>query len=317
MSPSRSKALALLDLMVKGYLREIAPRYDPATGYDYCAPLRDLGIVPCEEAMKIIGELVEIGVLRREIHDRVASCSRCGSEVLLVRARCPYCGSLRFQSSVVMEHLLCGYVGLEAEFLAQSGRLLCPKCGRELRELGRDFIRVADVQRCEECGEVFSVPSLNYECLKCGYENKWTELRTKEVHRYVVVPGSITVQIPTMRLYEEIRSMLSRDYEVLGPHVVMRGSSGVDLEFDVVLRRPGEGSVAAVVEVADELDEERLMAIFSKAYDVGAGRVVVIHRGEVREPVARLASSLGVRLVRLEGVERTLEEVLRSLGEGA
>ncbi|MEM2290784.1 MAG: hypothetical protein QW711_04030 [Candidatus Korarchaeum sp.] len=308
----RSKALRLVDLVIKGEVDRIAPRYDPALGYEYCSALEELGI-KCDDAMELIRELVEIGVLRKEVHDRVASCSKCGSEVFLVRAKCPYCGSIDFHRSVAIEHLTCSYVGLESEFLDQRGRLSCPKCRRELKGLGIDSLRVADVYRCGECGEVFSVPSLTHECLKCGYENREVELRPKEVYRYVVVPEGIRREDPVLKLHDAIRSK-AHGYEVEGPYAKVRGSSEVELEFSIVIRKPG--SEFTVIEVVEDLDRERLLAVFAKAYGVSARDVIVIHRGEVEEAVRSLASRLGVRLLKLGDFDEVAEEVLKSLGGG-
>lgn len=309
---SRSKALTIIDLILKGQVDQIIPRYDSRIGYEYCSGLEELGAIPCDEAMELIRELAEMGVLRKEIHDRVASCSKCGSEVFIVRAKCPYCGSLKFHRSVVIEHLTCSYVGLELEFLDQRGRLICPKCRRELRGLGIDSVRVADVYKCEECGEVFSVPSLTYECLKCGYENREVELRPKEVYKYAVVPEGIRREQLVPRLYDVIRSKL-HGYEVEGPYAKVRGSSGVELEFNIVVRRPGEGSPSAVIEVVEDLDQEKLLAIFAKAYEVNARGVMVIYKGEVGEAVRLLASSLEITLLKLGDFDEIIEELLKLL----
>ncbi len=308
---SRSKALTLLDLILRGLIDQILPSYDPRSGYEYCSSLEELGVTSCDETMGLIRELVGRGVLRRELHDRVASCSKCGSEVFLVRARCPYCGSLRFYRSVVIEHLTCGYVGLEAEFLTPQG-ILCPKCRRGLRGLGVDSIRVADVYRCEECGEVFSVPSATHECLKCGYENREVELKPKDIYRYVLVPESVRREEPILRLCDAIRSKSAGRYDIL-PHAKVRGASGVEFEFDIVVRDPLSGSTLAVIDFVESLDEERLLASFAKARGVSAGEVIIVHRGEVDGAVSSAASGLGVRLLRLGSIEQVAEDTLRYL----
>ncbi|MCS7102884.1 MAG: hypothetical protein NZ992_03260, partial [Candidatus Korarchaeum sp.] len=295
--PSKSKVFMFLDLVAEGLIDQISPKYDPKSGYEYCSSLEELGI-SCDEAMEVIEELVEIGLFRKEVYDRVASCSKCGSEVFLVRAKCPYCRSLKFYRSVVIEHLFCGHVGLEAEFLTKQGKFVCPKCRRELKGLGVDSIRVADVQKCEGCGEVFSVPSIMHQCLKCGYENKDIELRPKEVYKYALVPESVKREGPVLKLYDAIRSR-KVGYEVLGPYAKVKGSSGVELEFNMVLRDPYSGSILAVIEVVEELDQDKLLALFAKSHEVGARRVIVVHEREVDEKVLSLASGLKVKLLKL------------------
>ncbi len=163
---SRPEALRLLNLMLTGTLSEIKPKYNPVTGYEYCSELSREGILSCREALALIEKLVEMGVLRKELHDTVASCRNCGSEVFIVRATCPYCGSLNFSKGVVIEHLVCGYIGLEEDFHREgSGKKICPKCRKELKQQGIDFLKAAKIYKCNSCGDFFSAPSLIYRCL--------------------------------------------------------------------------------------------------------------------------------------------------------
>lgn len=308
---SESRASVLLDLILRGEVRELVPVYDPVRGYEYCSQLRKLGVEDCDDAMMIIRELVDTGVLRMEIHDRVAACSKCGSSSFIVRTKCPYCGSLEFKRGIVIEHLTCGFIGFEGEFLIYGERILCPKCRRELK-LGKDSLKVADLYKCGNCGEVFSIPSFSHECLNCGYENKEVELKPKEIYKYVLVPESL-MRDPLIALKEIIRDEIAeRGFEVLGPRVKLRGTSGAEFEFDLVIKGP-DGSNLIAIDYFSSLDREKLIAAFAKAHETDVRRILILHGGEVREPDLDYAKRLNLEILKLDSAQETAKKILEIL----
>lgn len=311
--PSESRASLIIELILRGTIREIIPNFDPRIGYEYCGQLRKFGIEECDEVMQMIMELFEIGVLKREIHDRVASCSKCGSEVFIVRARCPYCGSLDFRRGEVIEHIPCGFVGFESEFIASGGRLLCPKCRKELRP--GDSLRVADLYKCGNCGEVFSIPSYSHQCLNCGYENKEIELKSKEIYRYVVVQECLRGD-PLITLRDLIREEVAdTGCRVLGPIAKLKGASGAEFEFDLVIDGP-DGSHLIALDLLSSPNSEKLMATFAKAHGTGVRRMVILHEGEVDDLTRDLARKLNLELLKLDDARETARRIVEMLRKG-
>ena len=302
--------MSLLEAIKRGLVDRITPRFTPDKGYDYCGQLEELGIGPCDNIMEEIREYVELGILEKRVYDRVASCPKCGSEAFLVKARCPYCGSPMFRDAIVLEHLTCGYVGLEKEFLTKDGKLVCPKCGKKLKGLGIDFLRIANVKICEKCGGVFSAPSLTYKCLRCGHESRELELKTKYIYEYVVAPKELRGTRPVLlMLLRALKEKLPEGYEVLGPYVDVEASSGVKVKFAVAVKKADGNGVLAAIDVAKEIDKEALLVTFAKARTAGVKHVIVAFAGKVDENIARLAESLGLRILRLDDIDEIAEAV--------
>ena len=310
MADSLRRVLAMIR---DGRLRQLAPELNALGNYDYCRALERVGLTPCEEAVELIEGLVRLGVLRKEVHDRVVSCAKCGSTGFLVRARCPYCGSPSFRGSAAIEHLTCGYVGFEHEFASSKGKLLCPKCGRELRDLGVDYLRIAEVKKCEKCGEAFSAPILTYLCLSCGYENKAMELEFKEIYRYVAEPVSESREMLVLELLSAIKSLAPEDYMVLGPHAKVTVQPGVEIEFDIAVWKRGESFPIVAVELVDSINRDTVMMVYAKARLANAKKVIVVHRGDAGEELQRLSSSLGIALLRYGSTGKLIDEVLKKL----
>jgi DNA-directed RNA polymerase subunit RPC12/RpoP len=298
------RALRLIDLIISEALDEIRPSFDPLRGYEYC--LRG----ECEGVGEALEYLYERGYLRKELHDRVASCPNCGSEVFLLRAKCPYCGSLNFSKGIVIEHLSCGYSGLEEEFMSPDGRRICPKCGKELKAPGVDYIRVADIYRCASCKEAFSVPLYSYRCLNCGHEGSTIELVPKEVYKYLVVREAFERDPISRKILDIVRKLADIGYRVEGPRAKVKGRSGAEYDFTIAVWLEGSDEPIAVLDfVRGPIDDERLLSFFAKSLDVMAKERILVTQ-EKDSLMEAKASRLGIRVFELED-----EDLVGKIGE--
>ena len=285
------RAFRIIDLIISGALDEIRPIFDPLRGYNYCL------MGECEGVEEALEYSHEIGYLKKELHDRVASCPNCGSEVFLLRAKCPYCNSINFSKGIVIEHLSCGYSGPEEEFLSPDGKRICPKCGRELRALGVDYIRVADIYICASCKEVFSVPLYSYKCLKCGYEGSAMELIPKEIYRYLVVKEALDKDPMSRKIFEVIGKLSDIGYRVEGPRAKVKGKSGAEYYFTIAVWG-GSDELIAVFDFVRDIDDEKLLSFFAKSLDVMAREKILVT--QVRDSLLEAkASRLGIRVLEL------------------
>ena len=294
----------LMDLVLSGDLREVAPVFDPAEGFTYCPPLRELGISDCEGLEEVLRELAREGVLKAELHDSIAVCGRCSSHRLVIRPVCPYCGSVNFRRTTVIEHLACGYSGPETDFRTPSGEMVCPKCGKKLRAIGVDYLRTADVYLCSDCGEFFSIPELKFVCVDCGRENSPKDLRIVRVYSYRVVPERIRYLEETSLLNELVIKIRELGLLVEGPGARVRGVSGIEQGFTFVIKSPGEPIPLAVIDVVPagrQLKEEDLLRFFAKAFDANAKYWILALPGKLDERLRDVAGRYGITLVESSG----------------
>ena len=306
----------LMDLILSGDLQELTPVFDPDEGFTYCPPLRELGITDCEGLAEVLRELAREGILRAELHDNIAVCGRCGSHRLVIRPVCPYCGSVNFRRTTVIEHLTCGYSGPETDFRTPSGEMVCPKCGKKLRAIGVDYLRTADVYLCSDCGEFFSLPELKFVCADCGNENSAKDLRIVRVYRYRVVPERLKSLEEASLLDELARRIRELGLLVEGPGAKVRGVSGIEQGFTFVIKSPDEPIPLAVIDVVPagrQLKEEDLLRFFAKAFDANARYWILALPTKLDEKLRSVAGRYGIALVESSGEEDLVRGLIRML----
>ncbi len=306
----------LMDLILSGDLREITPVFDPDEGFTYCPPLRELGILDCEGLEEVLRGLTREGILRAELHDNIAVCGRCGSHRLVIRPVCPYCGSVNFRRTTVIEHLACGYSGPETDFKTPSGEMVCPKCGKRLRAIGVDYLRTADVYLCSDCGEFFSLPELKFVCADCGKENSAKDLRIVRVYSYRVVPERVR-SLEEVSLLNELASRI-RELGLLveGPGARVRGVSGIEQGFTFVIKSPDEPIPLAVIDIVPtgrQLKEEDLLRFFAKAFDANARYWILAVPTGLDDRLRDVARRYGITLIESSGQGDLVEGVVRAL----
>ncbi len=308
----------LMDLILSGNLQEIVPVFDPDEGFTYCPVLEEMGIRDCEGLEDVLRELTREGILRAELHDNIAVCGRCGSHRLIIRPVCPYCGSINFNRTTVIEHLACGYSGPETDFKTPSGEMICPKCGKKLRAIGVDYLRTADVYLCSDCGEFFSLPELKFVCADCGKENSVKDLRIERVYRYRVVLERIRSLEEASFLNELASRMLELGMTVEGPGAKVKGVSGIEQGFTFVIRSPREPIPLAVIDIVPpgkQLREEDLLRFFAKAFDANAKYWILALPTKLDERLRDVAQRYGITLVESSGREEMVERLIRMLRE--
>ncbi|HEX6810795.1 MAG TPA: hypothetical protein VF384_04145 [Planctomycetota bacterium] len=162
----------------------ITPQLSPfaATGHGYALADRTLG-VQSGEARAGLEELAELGLLRRELHNRVHVCPKCSRCQLNFRETCPNCDSLLLRIERLIHHFACAYIGLETEF-ANGLEMICPKCRQRLFQIGQDFDRPHETYVCDGCKEMSELPAVHGQCLHCTNLFPVLEARVLDIHTY-------------------------------------------------------------------------------------------------------------------------------------
>ena len=126
--------------MLSARVAEIKPQLDFATELGFLFPLvEQTAGVRGQQAVSVVESLADRGILRKSYFDRLLHCPRCRSINLRPSTHCPKCGSGDIARGRILEHLACGYVGVEEEF-SVKGKYVCPKCKLELRTVGADYL---------------------------------------------------------------------------------------------------------------------------------------------------------------------------------
>ncbi|MEM1581462.1 MAG: response regulator [Candidatus Bathyarchaeia archaeon] len=136
-----------------------------------------------EEMLSTLNELVNAGFVEAKPLHSITACPFCGSLKPNLLLKCPQCGSSQLTKGEAIEHMNCGGVDFKFNFHRGDGELICPKCGKKLRQLGVDYRRVSSLYKCSN-EHFFSLPVLNFECFGCGKTFDFDDACLKTIYRY-------------------------------------------------------------------------------------------------------------------------------------
>lgn len=307
------KAMKLIAEMLSGKIIDIRPQLDYASelGFTYPIVEQTLG-VKTKKVVSILDSLVDKDILRKNFFERLLRCPQCRSLNLRPTTHCPKCGSGNIARGRVLEHFVCGYVGLEDEFLAK-GRFICPKCKVELRTIGSDYQSLGLLRKCHDCNEVFNIPAIKWRCLKCSSLTTEDKVIEANIYSYTLNEakrGWLEFELKPKR--ELIEFLMERGYEVM-ENATVKGRSGAEHRIDILATRD-DGivtyNIAIGVEVAgDEIGLGEIFDFDDKAYDSGIHDKILVVVPGLRREAEKFASQQRIKVLEV----RDLETVLASL----
>lgn len=245
-------------------------------------------------------DLERYGIVRREFHDSISACPSCGSHKVFIKLRCPSCGSTEIDKGNTIEHLNCGYVDLEERFV-EGEKLICPKCGRELRALGVDYRRPGAFFKCGSCGSVRAISEHEYICGECGEIFTENQLNIKKFFRFIVEPEGKALVDRWMINFDDLIDNLQKEGYVAKHSAVLKGSSGVEHNFKLAvwdLKTSDKVKYVIDVEVEEnEVTEIKVLSFFAKAFDVRAEKRVLVAIPSLTQKAREMAKNYNILVV--------------------
>ncbi|MEJ2047449.1 MAG: hypothetical protein P8X92_05300 [Dehalococcoidia bacterium] len=269
------RATKLVTRMLEGNISEIKPELDFTSEMGFTYPLiEETQNIRGQEAVAFLESLVSNGILNKDFFDRFLNCPQCRSVNLRPTTHCPKCASGNIARGRVLEHSICGYVGLEEEFVSQ-GRLICPKCKAELKKLESDYRSLGLMRKCHACGDVFPIPVLKWRCLRCSSITSEDKVVEVNIYSYSLDEAKrswLEFELkPKARLTEFLKQ---RGYEV-SANATKRGRPGAEHSF-------------------------------YKAYDTGIHEKVLLVDPPLDEEATAFASHQRIKVLPLAELESTL-----------
>jgi len=307
------KIFRLLERLLDGRITKIVPEYDLESEEGYSYPEIDALLeTPSKETIKILNELYKEGILKRKFYDKIFLCKECGSSKIKISPQCPMCKSLNISKGQAIEHLECGYVDLEEKFRTERG-LVCPKCGKELKQIGVDYSRVGTLYKCEDCKEDFSEPVNTLRCMKCGALFPQEEAIEKNIYSYTLneaMRNKILLQVKPKRLIENI--LKGEGYEVQSSVSVV-GQSGVKHELDIYAVKKSDSSERKVIVglsgAKGEVPPEEVLKLFAKATDIGANETILVAIPKASKETKFFADHYGIKCIEASELEQAQTEL--------
>ncbi len=245
--------------------------------------------------------LVIRGELEKSMKYKLLVCPKDGNTHLRSTTVCPSCGSEDVHKEVLIEHFRCGHIAPETHFRSKEG-LVCPKCGRRLKLLGKDFRRPADFYRCGECLEVTYIPDLRLHCPHCSEYYAPDDTKHLSVYSY-----SVREEDKPTAVY----SVLTYAFQVLGEAGYntqvfhdLEGRSGVTHRADLYAYKEVSGiRTEVLLEVAmssTAVPSKPLINFFAKAEDLSVSNLLFLAIPSLEEAAKGYASYHGIKVLESE-----------------
>jgi hypothetical protein len=304
------RAMKLVGAMLEAKIVDIKPQLDFTTELGFIYPVVEQSVnAQGQEALAIMESLTDKGILKRSFFDRLLRCTRCQSINLRPSTHCPKCSSGDIVRGRILEHVACGYVGVEDEFAAK-GKYTCPRCKLELRTMGADYRSRGVLRKCRDCSEIFNVPLLKWRCLKCSSLANEDEIDEVNINAYSLDESKrnwLEFELqPKVQFLEFLRR---HGYEVT-ENARVTGRSGAEHIIDILATRDDgvvTHSVAIGIEIArDRIGLDRILDFDVKAFDSGIHDKVLIIIPALGEEAAKFASYHRIKVLEPSDLETVL-----------
>ena len=308
-------AQLILGKLLSGEIDRLDPVFDPKHGYTY--PLVEAATGDPAAAEEFLNNLHEIGILKREVFDKVISCPNCGSSSVSVRYCCPYCKSFNVKKSSLVEHIQCGYIDVEDRF-KQKEKLICPRCHNELNKPDVNYRKAGVWCACNDCAKNFDIPVTSHFCRNCKSIFTFEDAIYKDVYSYSLDQGVAKEAGAGYIMVAPLRSFFQNmGFNVVTPGF-LKGKSGASHMFDIAAWKGGVPRRVIVIDLAtsveDAVSEQAIIAMFAKVYDVAPDRAVLIAIPRMNANGRKLAELYKIELIEGLNQGEALKALQKTLG---
>jgi hypothetical protein len=307
-----------LSKFLSGEISELKPVYDPKLGYHY--PIVEAIFGDASSAEVFLNRLYEVGILERKLYDKIIYCPKCNGAYISIRYCCPYCKSFDIKRSALIEHVKCGYMDVEENFL-KANKIVCPKCREELRKPDIDYRRAGMWCTCKDCSKSFDIPIAAHFCRNCYTNFTFEEAVIKDVYIYSLKEEAKEEAAIGSVVIAPIRDFLIKSgFEVESPAFI-KGKSGANHMFDIVAYKGKDDAIreVTVIDLAtsteNAVSEQSVIALFAKIYDVSPENAYLIAIPKVNENGKKMAELYNIQIIEAknqkEAIKALSEKMLR------
>ncbi len=260
------------------------------------------------DSVEFLDALASQGILKKERYITEVLCPACGFSSLRDKYTCTFCRGDNVETGDIVEHYACGNTDFEASFL-KEGRLICPKCRRELKIIGTDYRRIGKVFKCSDCGKDSSIPRIVHTCRNCGAESTWENTRLRSLYKYSIneekkreIESISGVYLPLVEFLQKA------GFQVESP-VTVKGESGLDHSFDILALHNDRRTLFDIVADSEAVGETSVVTFFTKTLDVAHDQAVLICIPKSSDRARGLSRAYGIGLVEGEGIAEILSSM--------
>jgi len=304
----------LLSKFLNGEIETLEPVYDSKAGYRY--PVVEAIVGDASQVEPFLSKLHAAGVLEKKLYDKTIFCPKCGSTNVSFRYCCPFCKSFNIQKSSLFEHVKCGYMDIEENFL-EGDKYVCPKCHETLKKIDVDYKKAGIWCTCEDCSKSFDIPVPVHFCRSCHTDSTFEEAFIKDVYSYTLTENVKAESFLNWFLVAAIREFLTKEGLTVESPALLKGKSGANHSFDIVACRGDDPQKMIVVDLATSTEnivsEQPVIALFAKIFDVSPERAYLIAIPKLGENGKKMAELYKIHAIEAENQEKAIALLKTSL----
>lgn len=310
--------LLLMNKLLSGSMEtgEIRPVLDPIFGYRYPEVERVVEGTSAD-ALALLERLEKAGILEKKFFDKIVSCPSCRTTNIAFHYMCPVCGSARIDKKGLVEHLSCGHIDTEDRF-KKDGKLVCPRCNVELKELDVDYKRPGSWFECTSCHKRFDEPVFAHICRNCGTQFTIKNATLTDIYSYILnKEAEAEARRRVILLTPIVVSLEKLGFKVESPGLV-QGASGTTHQFDIVASKTiGVASRVIVIGVASspiEVDEQPIVSMFAKIFDAHTAHAILIAVPKLSGTARQLSELYKIKVIEAANTEEAVKKLRVIIG---
>lgn len=301
-----------LSKFLSSEISELEPVYDPKLGYRY--PMVEAIVGDAANVEPFLNRLYEAKVLDRKLYDKIIYCPKCDSVNISIRYCCPYCKSFDIQRSALIEHVKCGYMDIEENFL-KGNKFVCPKCHEELKKPDVDYRKAGVWCNCKDCNKSFDIPVTGHFCRDCHVHFTFEDAVIKDIYTYSLREEAKEEASSGWVIIAPIRDFLTESgFKVESP-AFLKGKSGANHMFDIVVYEASVKGKVTVIDVAtsaeNSVSEQPVIALFAKIFDVSPENAYLVAIPKISENGKKMAELYNIQIIEA----KNQKEVIKALKE--
>lgn len=297
----------IVGLLIEGEVSELKPVFDATHVCRYPEVEKATDLTPTE-IPPFLERLASIGILESHENTYVPACEKCGSPNLALNFLCPSCKSNNVEKRMVIEHTVCGYVGVETDFKWEGGAIVCPRCGGASRT-GRPDIRMKGSWfYCNSCEKRARDPVMALKCRECNRTSDAVDVSITKVFSYRL--GAHAKESSLLLVKPIIDHLRTLGWEAERPGA-MEGQSGVQHKYTMICRK---GNKTMAIDTAFSnviVGDAPVVKVFAKAYDSKPDIATLIAMPGLTSQAKKMAKQYNINVVEAS----TNEEMTKKLDE--
>jgi hypothetical protein len=238
-------------------------------------------------------------------------CPSCSSANISTHYTCPNCKSFDIKKSALVEHIKCGYIDTEDHFKS-NGKLVCPRCNKELVNPDLDYNKAGVWCTCNQCGRSFDIPVPTHFCRDCEETFSFDEAPYKDVYTYTLTQETTQEANGGWIIVDPIAEFLeNHGFKVESPGY-LNGKSGTRHMFDLTAVSV-DGNAITAIDVAisngDVVSEQSVISMFAKIFDATPNKACLIAVPKMTENGKKLAALYNIHLIEARDQNAAIQAV--------